>query len=159
MNGGDCMWRSLFYSAVGLMLLAGSASAQPAPYQKGEKLAPEIAPSIYRASASEENGQVLIRVSWRAMRIAREVEGKPTRGWVHVWENVKPLALGEQIQAYDRQLKPLSKQTVLKALAKQVTVVVFVRGEGDPDKIDPLYMEVLKDDAVILVFKDEVTRQ
>jgi hypothetical protein len=42
---------------------------------------------------------------------------------------------------------------VLKALKRQVSVACFVRGPDDPEKPDPVYAGVFKDETVLLVFQ------
>ena len=76
-----------------------------------------------------------------------------------MWEEGKPLTLGKEVQAYSQAGKPLDKGAVVKALAKPVSVVCFVRKQDDPEMPDPLYLEMLREDAVILVFKAEDTRR
>lgn len=148
-------------TALVLLFLVAVASAmgQPAPYQPGEKVAPDVAPKIYLARASvDEVGEVTVLVTWRSPRIGGGIEGKPKRGWVNVWEEVKPLPLGSVVQAYGRDGKLLSRETVLKALAKQRAVVCFVFPEDASEKLDPLYLEMFREDVVVLAFKGADTR-
>ncbi len=102
--------------AVGLLLFTAPGWGQPVQgLRKGEKLAPYAAPEIYRATAAEERGEVVVRISSPAIRFANEVEGKRTRGWVYVWAEWPPFTLGKEVEAFSQAGKPLSKEAVVKA--------------------------------------------
>jgi hypothetical protein len=61
--------------------------------------------------------------------------------------------LGKEVAAYSQAGKPLGKEAVLKALAKPTMAVCFVRSNADyPEKPDPVYLEVFREEAVILVY-------
>ena len=147
------MHRLIAGVAVGWLLFIGPGWSQPLRMNDGEKLAPEVGPTIYRATATEEKGKVVVQLTGPSFRLAPAAERKPRRDWVYVWEDLKPLTLGGEVQAFNQAGKPLGNEAVVKALAKPVSVACFVLGEGDPDKPDPVYLEVLRDDVVILVFK------
>lgn len=145
---------SVVCAAFGLLYFAATGWAQPyPPLKKGEELAPAVPPSIYRATATEVKGEVVVQLTGRAARIT---DKKDTQGitWpVYVWADTKPFTLGKEVKAYGQDGKPLGKEAVLKALAKRVSVVCFVRLEpGDPGKPDPLYTAMFRADTVFLTF-------
>ena len=150
------MCRSSACLAVGLLLFTAPSWGQPVQgFQKGDKLAPYVAPKIYRATAAEERGEVVVQFSSPALRALRVADrGKRTRGWAYVWKEWPPFTLGKEVEAFSQAGKPLSKEAVVKALAKPVSVACFVYDEDDLDlDLDPVYLEVFRDDAVILVLR------
>jgi hypothetical protein len=94
------------------------------------------------------DGDVRIRLSFPSVRTS----GKE-RAIVYVWEErKKPLTLGKEVKAYSQAGKPMSEEAVLKALAKQVSVVCFVRvNPDDPERPDPFYTAMFRDDTVLVV--------
>ena len=152
------MSRSFAWSILAFLFSVATVYAQPAPFQPGEELAPDVGPEVYRASATETNGEVTVQVIWRSPRIGRAVKGPPDRGWVNVWEKVKPLTLGKTISAYRKNGQIMSNEAVLKALSKEQAVVCFVLPEGAEEKPAPILLEPFRDDAVILVFHGSATR-
>ena len=120
--------------------------------KKGEELVPPVRPAIYRATAAEVDGDVRIRLSYPSVRTTGK--GAQMRQ-AFVWEErKKPLTLGKEVKAYSQAGKPLSKEAVLKALAKQVSVVCFVRANpDDPEQPDPFYAAMFRDDTVLLVLE------
>ncbi len=152
------MRSSVFYAALGLLFFTVPAWGQLAPPMlekgKGEELAPPVQPFIYRATAAEVDGKVVIRLSWPSLQTTGKGAQKDL---VYVWEKRKePQTLGKDVKAYSQAGKPLSKEAVLKALAKPVAVVCFVRANADdPERPDPFYTAMFRDDAVLLVFRGE----
>jgi hypothetical protein len=140
--------------ALGLLFSAAPSWGQPYPrFKTGEEVAPAVPPRIYRATAAEVKGDVVVQLTGRSARITDKKDVQGVTLTVHVWENMKPLTLGKEIKAYSQAGKPLSKEAVLKALAKQVSVVCFVRLQpGDPEQPDPLYTAMFRYDTVVLVF-------
>lgn len=138
-----------------ILLSAGSGWGQPFPLlKKGEELVPTVSPAIYRATATEVNGEVVIRLSSPGARITDKKDAQGVTVTVCVWEDRKPLTLGKEVKAYNQAGKPLSKESVLKALAKKVSVVCFVRSKpNDPVLPDPLYTSMFRKDVVLLVFR------
>lgn len=62
--------------------------------------------------------------------------------------------MGKEVKAYSQAGKPLGEEAVLKALAKQVSVVCFVRANpDDPEQPDPFYTALFRDDTVLLVLE------
>jgi hypothetical protein len=99
------------------------------------------------------NGKVVIRLSGPSLRRTGNTNADHL---VHVWEDKKPLTLGNEVKAYSQAGKLLSKEAVLKALAKPVSVVHFVRRRADdPEQPDRFYMAMIRDDTVLLVFQGQ----
>ena len=148
---------SLCWVPLGLLLCAVPGWGQPPPMlKKGDELFPPVRPRIYRATAAEVKGEVVVRLSGPSPRVTDKKDARNVTAMVYVWEDVKPLALGKEVKAYSRTGKPLSKEAVLKALAKRVSVVCFVRLKpDDPETPDPIYAALFRDDTVLLVFKSE----
>jgi hypothetical protein len=146
---------SVAYMALGLLLSTASAWGQPyPPLKKGDELAPAVPPRIYRATAAEVTGKVVVQLSGPSARITDKKDAQGVTVTVHVWKDLKPLTLGKEIKAYSRAGRPLSNAAVLKALATQVSVVCFVRlNPDDPEQPDPLYTAMFRDDTVSLVFQ------
>ncbi|MCH8149924.1 MAG: hypothetical protein IH987_18420 [Planctomycetes bacterium] len=143
--------------AIGSLLVAVPAWGQPRALKKGEvvKLAPAITPNIYMATAVDQDGKVVIRVSALEIRIRNTArDDKDAKGWITCWTEQDPLILGRQIRAYNPSGKKIDDRAVLKALAKPVAVACFQRKhKDDPELPDPFYAGVFRDDLVILVFE------
>jgi hypothetical protein len=151
--------RKLFACLIGgLLLVVTPLWSQPLGIKRGENVtpAPVTAPEIVRATATEEKGEVLIRISRRTIRLTDKKGGGPGgRDYLYVWAEGRPDTLGKQVLAYDRAGKPLGKAAVAKALAKMASVPCFYVGENDPETPDAVYLEVFREDAVILVIKSK----
>jgi hypothetical protein len=146
---------SVFCVPLGLLFSAVPSWSQPFPsLKKGEELVPPVPPFIYRATAAEVKGEVVVRLSVPSGRITDKKDSQGVTVTVGVWVDMKPLTLGKGVKAYSQAGKLLSKEAVLKALAKQVPVVCFVRRKpDDPERPDPFYTGMFRDDAVLLVFQ------
>jgi hypothetical protein len=153
------MRSSILYVALGLLSSASPTWGQPVPplLKKGEELVPTARPNfVYRATAAEVNGKVVIRLSCPSLRLTGKKDAQNVSLGVYVWEDQKPLTLGKEVKAYSQAGKTLSKKAVLRALAKQVPVVHFVRRTpDDPERPDPFYMALFRDDTVLLVFQGQ----
>lgn len=152
------MRSSVLFVAVGLLSTTAPAWGQPLIplLRKGEEPVPTARPNfVYRAVAAEVEGKVVIRLSHPSARFTGKRTADGASEVVYVWEDMKqPLTLGKEVKAYSQAGKALGKEAVLKALAKQVSVVHFVRAKReDPEQPDPFYMAMFRDDAVLLVFQ------
>jgi hypothetical protein len=151
--GVETMRRRILLSLGGLSLLVSLGWSQPLGMGKSEKRAPTVSPSICRATATEDKGEVVVQVACPCVRLPYDAEGKRLQGTVYVWEEIKPLTLGKEVAAYSQAGRPLGKEEVLKALAKPSMVVCFVRRDADdPERPDPVYLEVFRKETVILVY-------
>jgi hypothetical protein len=147
------MRRSALLSLCGLALLVSLACCQPLGVGKNETRAPSVQPSVYRATAAEEKGEVIVQVACPCVRLPYDSEGKRLKGAVYVWENIKPLTVGKEVAAYDLKGRLLGKEAVQKALAKTAMVVCFVRRDADdPKRPDPAYLGVFREGTVVLVY-------
>jgi hypothetical protein len=63
------------------------------------------------------------------------------------------VTLGKQVLAFSQVGKPLNEEAVAKALAKTASVLCFWLGENDPETPDPVYLEMLRVDGVVLMIK------
>ncbi len=146
-------------AALGFLAFASPAWGQPLIplLKKGEELVPAARPDFaYRATAAEVNGKVMIRLSSPSARRTGKTDARNLTLLVYVWEDWKPLTLGKEVKAYSQAGKMLSNEAVLKALAKPVSVVYFVRAKpDDPEQPDPFYMALFRDDTVVLVFQSQ----
>jgi hypothetical protein len=151
--------RKLFACLIGgLLLVATPLWGQPIGIRKGEKVtpAPVTLPEIVRATATEEKGVVLIRVSQRTLRLAGKKGGGPGgRDYLYVWAEGKPYTLGKTVLAFSQAGKPLGQAAVAKALARTALVPCFYVEENDPETPEPVYLGVFREDAVILVIKSK----
>ncbi len=151
------MRRSVYFVALGLLFSAVLALGQmlPPTVKKGDELVPAVRPVIYRATAAEMNGEVVVRLSYPTARLNGKKDAHNVSQWVHVWEERRPpFTFGKEVKAYSQAGKPMSKEAVLKALAKPAAVVCFVRASPDePERPDPFYTAVFRDDTVLLVFR------
>ncbi len=140
---------------IAMLICSNAGWAQPYPLlKKGDELAPAVPPRIYRATALEGKSEVVIQLRSRNARITDKKDADNVTVMAYVWEDMKPLTLDKEIKAYSQAGKPLDKEAVLKALAKQTAVVCFVRvGPDDPERPDPIYAAMFRDDTVFLVFQ------
>ncbi len=148
--------RILVFGVVfGLLFSIGPAWGQPYDMLKrGEELVPEVPPAIWRATAVEVKGEVVVRLSRPSLRITDKRNAQNVTETVQVWAvDTKPLTLGKEVKAYSQAGKPLGKEAVLKALATQASVVCFVRATDDLEPPDPFYTAMFRDDAVLLVLR------
>ncbi len=147
------MLRLILLSLGGLFLLVPAARGQPTGLGKNEKRAPSVQPSIYRATATEEKGEVIVQVACPCVRLPYDSEGKRLQGTVYAWEKIKPLTFGKGGGGVQPGGAGMGKEAILKALAKPSMVVCFVRRDADdPERPDPAYLEVFREEAVILVY-------
>ncbi|MGH7171021.1 MAG: hypothetical protein ACRELF_04715 [Gemmataceae bacterium] len=153
------MRNSVLYVTLGLLFFTSPTWSQPVPplLKKGEELVPTARPNfVYRATAAEVDDKVVIRLSSPSLRLTGKKDAQNVSLGVYVWEDNKPLTLGKEVKAYSQAGKTLSKEAVLKALAKQVPVVHFVRRKrDDPELPDPFYMVLFRDDTVLLVLQGQ----
>ena len=146
--------RRMILLALGVFILLVSLGwSQPSGVGKNEKRAPNVEPHVFRATATEVKGEVVVQVACPCIRLPYDAERKPLQGTVYVWEEIKPLTLGKEVAAYSQAGRPVGKEAVLKALAKPTMAVCFVRSNADdPERPDPVFLEVFREEAVILVY-------
>jgi hypothetical protein len=129
-----------------------------------EKLAPPgQPPQLWLASASEQNGKVVIQIAKPEERGGIEGRGGFEPGvkslpatTVMMWSNLRKVTLGETVQAFRVNSERADAKSVLKAIANRRGVAVFVRTkESDPTRPDPFYLALLREDTLVLVVNDK----
>lgn len=104
-------------------------------------------PELWRASAAERRGKVVIQISrpkYQVPRVAGPAEAMK-------WDYLEKVPLGKEIQAYDVHGNRLSADAVLQALKRPVGVVVFSRLYRPLLEPDPFYLRMIREGTVVLV--------
>lgn len=141
------------------LLAVGVTGGQPVGASKSEKLNPAPMDELFlvRATATEENDEVVVRISQRGLRLADQKGGGPGgRDYLFVWGDAKSYVLGDQVVAFSRAGKPLDKKAVAKALTKTTSVPCLYADEDDPGPPDPVYREAFREDVVFLAIRSKV---
>jgi hypothetical protein len=138
-----------------LFVPVGSAQEKDAP--------PGQPPRLWLASASEQDGKVVIQIAQPAERGGPGGRGGFEPGvktlpatMIMKWFNLRKVTLGKTVQAFRVNGERAEPKSVLKALAKPKGVAVFVRTkENDPRRPDPFYLALLRDDTLVLVVNEK----
>jgi hypothetical protein len=134
-------------------LLCGTLlSIVPAARAEEKDPPPGESPQLWLASAAQRDGKVVIQIAHQDYVEPR----KPVVAEAMKWKNFRQVTLGETVQAFGVDGKPLEPKSVLKALAEPKCVAVFVRNYvrdrpkdlADPD---PFYLAMLREGTVVLV--------
>lgn len=120
-------------------------------------------PHLWLASASEQDGKVVIQIAKPEERGSRSGPGGFEPGvkslpatTVMKWSNLRKVTLGKTVQAFRVQGERAEPKSVLKALGKPNGVAVFVRTkESDPTRPDPFYLALLRENTLVLVVNDK----
>lgn len=132
---------------VALLLFVSVSNAQ-------EKNAhPGYAPTMLLASAEVEGGKVVIQMS-RPGPVPPRNDGKAQPGDrpITEWVPLRKVTLGETVQAFGVDGKPVGPKAVLKALAKPKGVGVFMRSyANDPLTPPAFYRELFREGTLLLV--------
>ena len=135
-----------------LLLTFSVASAADAPARP-----PGQPPILALASASEKDGKVVVQIAQARVRFAPPA-ADGGGGTDIVWDNLRPVTLGETVQAYNFDGTPAEPGSVLMALAEPTGVAVFVRlFEFDPAEPPAFYRSLLRKGTIVLVVKAEDT--
>jgi len=108
-----------------------------------------------RASAAEKDGKVIVQI----FRLGPPVppvdpNEKPREG--QVWVELRPVTLGEKVQAFGVDGKRKESKDVLKALAEPKGVAVFMRSDtADKNAPPEFYRAMLREDTILLVVNAE----
>jgi hypothetical protein len=138
-----------------LFVPVGSAQEKDAP--------PGPPPQLWLASASDQDGEVVIQIAKPEERgggggpggFEPGVKSLPATT-VMTWSNVRKVTLGKTVQAFRVNGEGAEPKSVLKTLAKPKGVAVIVRTkESDPTKADPFYLALLREDTLVLVVNDK----
>jgi len=143
--------------SVTLLVFVPVGSVQEKEALRGES------PHLWLASASEQDGKVVIQIAKPVEQggsgvAVRSEPGVKSLGATTVmkWDNLQKVTLGKTVQAFRVNGDVAELKAVLKALAKPKGVAVFVRTkEGDPAKPDPFYLALLREDTIVLVVSEK----
>lgn len=117
---------------------------------------PGYPPTLLRASAVEQAGRVVIRISQPGPVPPEDRKVKPGERCRTAWVPLRPVTLGDTVQAFGVDGQRVKPKAVLKALAKPRGVAVFVRGYAhDPLTPAPFYRALLREGTLILVVNAE----
>ena len=98
------------FTLLSVMLLVlipvGRAREKPPP--------PNEPPQLWRASASQQDGKVVIQIA----RPEYEAPRKAIAAEAMKWDNLRPMALGPTVRAFGVNGKPVGPESVLKTLAE-----------------------------------------
>jgi hypothetical protein len=138
-----------------LFVPVGNAQEKDAP--------PGQPPQLWLASASEQDGKVVIQIAKAEERAGLGGPGGFEPGvkslpatMVMKWSNLRKVTLGKTVHAFRVNGERAEPKSVLKALAKPKGVAVFVRTkESDPPRPDPFYLALLREDTLVLVVNDK----
>ncbi|HEV3437203.1 MAG TPA: hypothetical protein VG122_07580 [Gemmata sp.] len=135
--------RKLALAVFLLIIPVGNAQEKQPP--------PNEPPHLWRASASEEDGKVVIRIA-RPEYVAprKAVAAEPMR-----WDDLRPVTLGETVNAFGVDGKRVDSKAVLKAMAKPKGVAVFVQFSRQLLEPDPYYLAMLREGTIVLVVAGE----
>jgi hypothetical protein len=141
---------TLTLASLGAMLFSSMATAADAPARP-----PGKPPILALASASEKDGKVVVQIAQARVRFAPPA-ADGGGGTDIVWNNLKPVTLGETVQAYNVDGTPAEPGAVLMALAEETGVAVFVRlFDFDPAEPPEFYLSLLRKGTIVLVVKAE----
>jgi len=137
-----------------LFVVVGGAQEKDAP--------PGQPPQLWLASASEQDGKVVIQIAKPEERGGRSGRGGFEPGvktlpatMVMKWSNLRKVTLGETVQAFRVNGERAEPKSVLKGLAKPKGVTVFVRTkQSDPTRPGPFYLALLREDTLVLMVND-----
>ena len=133
--------RVLTQLAVAMLVVAPAAIAEEKPPPPNEP------PHLWRATASEQDGKVVIQIA-RPEYVAPR---KAVADEVMEWRNLRRVTLGETVRAFGADGKRVEPKAVLKALAEPKGVAVFVRYYRPLSDPDPFYLAMLREGTIVLV--------
>ena len=120
-----------------------------------EKPPPGGQPALWLASAADQNGEVVVRISRPGLPPPPVDPGeKPVEG--SIWVEFRPVTLGEKVQAFGVDGKPLEAKAVVKALGQPKGVAVFLRSNtADPKTPPEFYRAMFREGTILLVVNAE----
>ena len=119
----------------------------PAAEGHADKPPPNEPPQLWRASASEKGGKVLLQIAQPEYIEPRQADAAEAMRW----RDLKVAELGEAVHAFGVDGKRMDAKAVLKGLAKPKGVAVFVRYQQPLLDPDPFYLGMLREGTVVLV--------
>jgi hypothetical protein len=106
---------------------------------------------LWRASASERDGRVIVRIASPEYVAPRKaVPAEAMR-----WRELKPVAFGESAHAFGVDGRRLGSKAVLNALREPKGVAVFVRFNRPLLEPDRFYLAMLREGTIVLVVAAE----
>lgn len=135
---------------VALLLIVPAGKAQ-------EKQAhPGYPPTLLLASASEQDGKVVVQIARPGPVPAEVGKEKPGERPMTEWVPLRKVTVGDTVQAFTVDGKPVEPKAVLKALAKAKGVGVFMRSYAN-DLLTPpaFYRDLFREGTLLLVVKPE----
>jgi len=129
----------VFLSVVLLYVVSATAHEDIPP--------PNEPPQLWRASATEQDGSVVIQIA----RPKYETPRKAVSAEAMTWKNLKKVTLGESVRAFGVDGKRLESTAVLKALQQPMGVAVFVRFYEPLLDPDPFYLAMLRKGTISFV--------
>jgi hypothetical protein len=138
--------------ALAVLLLIVSAA-----HSQQKEAHPGYPPTLLLASASDQVGKVVIQMS-RPGPVPPPEDGKEKQGErpMTEWAPLRKVTLGDTVQAFGVDGKPVEPKAVLKALAKPKGVGVFMRSyANDPLTPPAFYRDLFREGTLLLVVKPE----
>jgi hypothetical protein len=140
-----------------IVALAALLLIVPATEAQQKQAHPGYPPTVLLASAAEEKGKVAIQMS-RPGPVLPPDDGKlkPGDRYMTEWVKLRKVTLGDKVQAFGVDGKPVGAKAVLKALAKPKGVAVFMRSYANDPLTPPLfYRDLFREGTLILVVHPE----
>jgi hypothetical protein len=128
-----------------------------AAFSQQKEAHPGYPPTLLLASASDQEGKVVVQIS-RPGPVPPPADGKEKPGErpMTEWVPLREVTLGETVQAFGVDGKPVEPKAVLKALAKPKGVGVFMRSyDNDPLTPPEFYRELFREGTLLLVVKPD----
>jgi len=112
-------------------------------------------PRLLKASATQKDGRIIIEIAEPVEQGAGPLVHSPGVGslpatMVMNWVAFKKFTLGKTVLALHVDGKVAEPEMVLKALAKQKGVAVFIRANVQA-KPEPFYLSLLREETIVLV--------
>ena len=108
---------------------------------------PNEPPQLWRASATEQEGEVVIQIARPEYETPRRAVSAETMKW----RNLKKVTLGASVLAFGVDGKRVESKAVAKTLHQPTGVVVFVRFYEPLLEPDPFYLAMLREGTIIFV--------
>lgn len=127
----------------------------PVVNAKDKEPHPGYPPTMLLASASAEGGKVVVQC-FRPGPVPPEVDEqgniKPGDRYETEWVPLRPVILGETVQAFGVNGQPVDRQALLKALAKPQGVGVFYRNYNNDPLVPPaFYRKLFREGTLLLI--------
>ncbi len=108
---------------------------------------PNEPPQLWRASAWEQEGEIVVQIARPEYETSRKVQSGETMKW----RNLKKVKLGESVRAFGVDGKQVESKVLMKTLQQPTGVVVFVRFFEPLLDPDPFYLAMIREGTIIFV--------